>query len=94
MTYRDDFIQDSPYSYSHCFYLIVSSEEYFQINPQSEFPADFFDPNQRFNVDSSKTFIKCNGPFPESISSLYSSRQGPYSFDEMLQIINTPEWTS
>ena len=69
-------------------------EEYFRINPQSEFPADFFDPNQRFNVDSSKTFIKCNGAFPESISSLYSSRQGPYSFDEMLQIINTPEWTS
>ena len=56
MTYRDDFIQDSPYSYSHCTYLIMSSEEYFQVNPQSEFPANFFDSNQRFNVDNTKTF--------------------------------------
>ena len=94
MTYRDDFIHDSRYSYSHCTYLIVSSEEYFRINPQSEFPAGFFDSNQRFNVDNSKTFIKCNGPFPNYLSSLYLTKEGPYSFDEMLQIINTPEWTS
>ena len=94
MTYRDDFIQGSPYSYSHCTYLIMSSEEYFQINPQSEFPANFFDSNQRFNVDNTKTFLKCNGPFPKIISSLYSTKEGPYSFDEMMLIINTPEWTS
>jgi hypothetical protein len=94
MTYRDDFIQDSPYSYSHCTYLIMSSEEYFQVNPQSEFPADFFNSNQRFNVDNTKTFLKCNGPFPGYISSLYSTKEGPYSFSEMMLIINTPEWTS
>lgn len=94
MTYRDDFEPNSPYSYSHCTYLIVSTEEYFVINPQSEFPPNFFDPNQRFNVDNTKTFIKCNGSFPNEISSLYSTKEGPYSFDEMLQIINTPEWTS
>lgn len=94
MTYREDFIQDSPYSYSHCFYLIVSSAEYFQVNPQSEFPSDFFDANQRFNVDNSKIFIKCNGPFPQTVLSSYSTKEGPYSFTEMLQIINTPEWTS
>jgi len=94
MTYRDDFIQGSPYSYSHCTYLIMSSEEYFQFNPQSEFPADFFDSNQRFNVDNTKTFLKCNGSFPGYISSLYSTKEGPYSFDEMMLIINTPEWTS
>jgi hypothetical protein len=94
MTYRDDFATDSPYSYSHCTYLIVSSEEYFRVNPQSEFPADFFDANQRFSVDNTKIFIKCNGIFPTNVSSLYSTKEGPYSFSEMLQIINSPEWTS
>lgn len=94
MTYRDDFIQDSIYDYSNCYYLIVNSEEYFQVNPQSEFPADFFDPNQRFSVDNTKTFIKSNNLFSEDFLSLYSFKEGPYSFSEMSQIINTPEWTS
>jgi len=94
MNYRDDFIQGSIYDYSHCYYLVVSSEEYFKINPQSEFSADFFDPNQRFSVDNTKTFIKSNILFSEDFLSLYSAKEGPYSFSEMLQIINTPEWTS
>ena len=73
---------------------LVSSQEYFQVNPQSEFPPNFFDANQRFNVDNTKIFIKSNTAFSNDILSLYSSKEGPYTFNEMLQIINTPEWTS
>lgn len=94
MNYREDFDANSTYSYAHCSYIIIDSQDFFANFGQSDFPSDFFEPNQRFNSDHSKIFLKCNGSFPESFISKFSSKQGPYTFAEMSGIINTPEWTS
>lgn len=94
MDYRQDFNPNSELSYSHCTYIVLDSTDFFTNFGQTDFPSGFFDPNQRFSVDNSKTFLKCNGYFPTSFTSKFSSVQGPYTFAEMSGIINTPEWTS
>lgn len=94
MNYREDFDPNSPYSYAHCSYLIVDSQDFFANFGQTEFAPSFFDPNQRFSVDNSKIFLKCNGTFDPRTLQQYQSHQGPYTFGEMSGIINTPEWTS
>ena len=47
----------------------------------------------RKSVDGSKTFVKWDGNIPECVSNLYT-KEGPYIYDEILVIINTPEWTN
>ena len=47
----------------------------------------------RRSIDGTKTFVKWDGEnIPESIQSL-SSIEGIYSHDDMLGILQTPEWT-
>jgi hypothetical protein len=46
----------------------------------------------RKSVDLTKTFVKWNGSIPLSIQSLTTS-EGPYTHNEMLDILLTPEWT-
>jgi hypothetical protein len=46
----------------------------------------------RKSVDQTKTFVKWDGEIPSSISSL-TTKQGPYTYDEMLVILSTEEWT-
>lgn len=93
MDYREDFTLSS-YSYENCKYIIVDVVDFLSVFRMDVFPEGFFDPNQRFNVDNSKTFIKSNGDFLDSELAKYPSYQGPYTFAEMSGIINTPEWTS
>jgi hypothetical protein len=72
----------------------------FMIFPVSE--LDKIDFNQvletspetvRRSVDGLKTFIKWNGEdIPSSVASLVGA-EGPYTYDEILQILATPEWT-
>lgn len=45
----------------------------------------------RKSVDSTKTFVKWDGEVPSSVQSL-DSKEGPYTHNEILQILNTPEW--
>ena len=47
----------------------------------------------RKSVDETKTFVKYDMPMPSSVSSLTSKSQ-EYTYDEILQILATPEWTS
>lgn len=47
----------------------------------------------RKSVDSTKTFVKWDGEVPSSVQSL-DSKEGPYTHNEILQILNTPEWIS
>ena len=93
MDYREDFMPSFS-SYEHCQYIIVDTVDFLAKCGQSEFPEGFFDPNQRFNVDNSKIFLKSNGDFLYSELAKYQSYQGPYTFAEMSGIINTPEWTN
>lgn len=47
----------------------------------------------RKSVDLTKTFVKWDGNVvPSSISSLVT-KEGPYTYQEMLDILATPEWT-
>lgn len=46
----------------------------------------------RKSVDELKTFVKWQGDTPPSVLSLTTS-EGPYTYDEMLTILATPEWT-
>ena len=46
----------------------------------------------RKNLDNTKTFVKWDGETPEFINSL-TTKEGPYTYLEMLNILSTPEWT-
>lgn len=46
----------------------------------------------RKSVDGTKTFVKWNGTIPQCVNDL-STKEGPYTYDEILVILFTPEWT-
>jgi hypothetical protein len=46
----------------------------------------------RKSVDKTKTFVKFDLPMPTSVSSLTTKSQ-EYTYDEILTILATPEWT-
>lgn len=47
----------------------------------------------RKSVDGTKTFVKWDGvEIPSSVASL-TTKEGPYTYDEILAILATPEWT-
>jgi hypothetical protein len=44
------------------------------------------------SVDGTKTFVKWEGEMPTCIQNL-TTKEGPYSHPEILQILDTNEWT-
>lgn len=47
----------------------------------------------RKSVDETKTFVKWDGEtIPSSVQSL-STKEGPYTYEEILDILSTPEWS-
>ena len=47
----------------------------------------------RKSIDETKTFVKWDGEIiPSSVSSLLT-KEGPYTYTEMLSILSTSEWT-
>jgi len=47
----------------------------------------------RKSVDETKTLVKWDGDeIPQSVQSLLT-KEGPYTYDEILQILSTPEWS-
>lgn len=47
----------------------------------------------RKSVDKNKTFVKWDGEnVPSSVDNLVT-KIGPYSYEEMLQLLSGPEWT-
>jgi hypothetical protein len=47
----------------------------------------------RRSVDATLTFVKWDGAIPSSVEAL-TTKQGPYTYDEILVILSGPEWTS
>jgi hypothetical protein len=47
----------------------------------------------RRSVDATLTFVKWDGAIPSSVDAL-TTKQGPYTYDEILTILSGPEWTS
>jgi hypothetical protein len=46
----------------------------------------------RKSVDETKTFVKYDMPQPSSVTAL-TTKSIEYTYDEILQILATPEWT-
>ena len=47
----------------------------------------------RKSVDETKTFVKWDGEtIPSSVDAL-TTKEGPYTYDEIVNILATPEWT-
>lgn len=46
----------------------------------------------RKSIDETKTFVKWEGEQPEFVSTL-ETIEGPYSHAEILEILDTPEWS-
>ena len=46
----------------------------------------------RKSVDETKTFVKWDGEMPECVSTL-TTKEGPYTYEEILVILSTPEWS-
>lgn len=49
----------------------------------------------RRSVNGQKTFIKWSGDIPDCVGILYlkGGTEGPYTHEQILQILSTPEWT-
>jgi hypothetical protein len=46
----------------------------------------------RKSVDETKTFVKWDGTIPQCVNNL-TTKEGPYTYDEILTILSTSEWT-
>ena len=46
----------------------------------------------RLSVDKTKTFVKWDGDIPDCVNNL-TTKEGPYTYEEILAILSTPEWT-
>jgi hypothetical protein len=47
----------------------------------------------RKSIDGTKTFVKWEGNIPSSVQSL-TTKEGPYTYEEILTILESSEWTS
>lgn len=47
----------------------------------------------RKSLDETLTFVKWDGNIPSSVAAL-TTKQGPYTYEEILTILQGPEWTS
>lgn len=71
-------------------FMIFNTSELSQINFTQvlETSAD----TVRKSVDGEKTFVKWDGAMPQCIVDL-ETKEGPYTYEEILAILATPEWT-
>ena len=46
----------------------------------------------RRSVNGTLTFVKWDGAIPSSVEAL-TTKQGPYTYEEILVILSGPEWT-
>lgn len=46
----------------------------------------------RISIDGALTFVKWEGEVPECVNNL-ETKVGPYSYEEMLEILSGPNWT-
>jgi hypothetical protein len=79
------------HTYEHRQYMIFNCSELITIdfNQVLETSAD----TVKKSVDQSKTFVKWDGDtIPPCVQSLTTS-EGPYNYDEILNILATPAWT-
>ena len=47
----------------------------------------------RKSIDGTKTFVKWEDEIPQCVVDL-TTKEGPYTYEEILVILATPEWTN
>ncbi len=72
-------------------YMIVLVSEVDQVDFSQVFEAS--PDTLRISVDGLKTFFKWEGEIPSSIEAL-TYKDGAYTHEEILNILNSPEWVS
>jgi hypothetical protein len=72
-------------------YMIFNVSELYSIdfNTVLETSAD----TVRKSIDESVTFVKWDGEIPECVNNL-TTKQGPYSYNEILDILSGDSWNS
>ncbi len=72
-------------------YLILNVSEIplINFNEIEETSADTL----RLSVDEQKVVIKWDGATPSFVSEL-TTKEGPYTYDQILEIMSTPEWAA
>jgi hypothetical protein len=88
MRFKQDLIYSNMYKDRK--YLIFPTSQLFKVdfNQVEEASAE----TVRKSVDGLKTFIKWDEINPTFISELINI-EGPYNYEQMLQILLTPEWS-
>jgi hypothetical protein len=71
-------------------FMIFNVSELNQINFNEVLETDI--DTVRKSVDETKTFVKWDGAMPDCVYNL-TTKEGPYTYDEILVILATPEWT-
>ena len=71
-------------------YMIFNVSELEQINFEQvkETSID----TVRKSIDQTKTFVKWEGEIPQCVVDL-TTKEGPYTYEEILAILATEEWT-
>ena len=72
-------------------YLIIPGSELSKVNFDQVLETSAG--TVRKSVDQTKTFVKWDGAEP-AFTAIISGAEGPYTYDEILAILATPEWTS
>jgi hypothetical protein len=80
---------------SHIFekreYMIINVSDLTKINFDEVLETSI--ETVRKSLDETKTFIKWDGDvIPHSVESL-TTKEGPYTYDEIMQILKTSEWS-
>jgi hypothetical protein len=78
----------NPYTDREFMIFNVSELNQINFNEVLETSAD----TVRKSVDLTKTFVKWDGTIPQCVSDL-TTKEGPYTYNEMLDILATPFWT-
>ncbi len=48
----------------------------------------------RKSIDETKTFVKWDGNIIPSSVDILETKEGPYTYEEIINILNSPEWSS
>jgi hypothetical protein len=77
-------------NYENRKFMIFSTTELDQIdfNQVHETSANTI----RKSIDNTKTFVKWDEEIPQCVSNL-TTKEGPYTYEEMLEILATEAWT-
>lgn len=78
--------------YNQRYFMIFSTSELSQINFTQVYETSI--DTVRKSVDQTKTFVKWDGEvIPNSVENL-TTKEGPYTYEEIIEILSTSEWVS